>query len=422
MTTSRRDFLVQSAGALTAIALVPELHAAPRRAPNAEPLAIGLVGCGRQGRAMMTELAKFGDLVKITAVCDVEAARRDGASKRAQGAAAYATHAEMLDKDKGLKAIIIATPTHLHRQPALDALAAGKHVYCEAPLAHTVDDCKAIAAAAAVGGAGANKPVFQVGLEGRANPVYKLARTFFRSDSVRDFIDADAGQFQKTTWRFTAPEGGGRGKDKDPNWRLDPEVSLGLLGEWGVQQIDVVNWYIDQFPTSVAANGCIRLHTDGRTVHDTVRAAFGYSNGTQLSYGASLANSYLGKWELMRGTNAAVKLAWTHGWLFKEADAPTQGWEVYANRQQFFNDEGITLIADATKLASQGKLKEGVGLPNPSLYYALECFLKSATEGKPNVCDAATGARSTIVAILAAQAAANGTSIKIDPAMLNMGA
>ena len=68
------------------------------------------------------------------------------------------------------------------------------------------------------------------------------------------------------------------------------------------------------------------------------------------------------------GSNASIKLAWTAGWMFKEADAPTQGWEVYANRQQYFNDEGITLIADATKLASQGKLKEGIGLQNDSIY------------------------------------------------------
>jgi predicted dehydrogenase len=417
MTTSRRDFLVQSAGALTAMALVPELHAAPRIIGRADPLTVGLVGCGRQGRAILTELAKF-PVVKVTAVCDVEPARREGASKRVEGATPYATHADMLDKDKGLKAVIIATPTHKHREVALDALAAGKHVYCEAPLAHTVDDCKAIAAAAA-GKTGPGKQVFQVGLEGRSNPVYKLARTFFRSDAVRDFVDADAAQFQKTTWRFPVPEGG---NEKAANWRLDPEVSLGLVGEWGVQQIDVVNWYIDQYPTNVLGAGSIRLHNDGRAVHDTVRALFTYGSGANLTYAASLANSYAGRWELMRGTNAAVKLAWTHGWMFKEADAPTQGWEVYANRQQFFNDEGITLIADATKLASQGKLKEGVGLPNTSLYYALEQFLISATEGKPCVCDAATGARSSIVAILAAQAAAKGTALKIDPAQLNVGA
>ena len=118
------------------------------------------------------------------------------------------------------------------------------------------------------------------------------------------------------------------------------------------------------------------------------------------------------------GSNAAIKLAWTAGWMFKEADAPTQGWEVYANRQQFHNDEGITLIADATKLASQGKLKEGVGLPNPPLYYALVDFVKSVTESKPVVGSLSEGARATVVAIAAAQAVASGKDIAIAPELL----
>jgi hypothetical protein len=92
---------------------------------------------------------------------------------------------------------------------------------------------------------------------------------------------------------------------------------------------------------------------------------FEFEGGSLLDYNATLANSYEGMHELLRGKNASIKLAWTHGWMFKEADAPTQGWEVYANRQQFHNDEGITLIAGATKLAEQGKLKAGVGLPTP---------------------------------------------------------
>jgi hypothetical protein len=104
--------------------------------------------------------------------------------------------------------------------------------------------------------------------------------------------------------------------------------------------------------------------------------------------------------------------------MFKESDSPTQGWEVYANRQHFHNDEGITLIADATKLASQGKLKEGVGLPNSSLYYALEDFLKSATEGQPVACTAAEGLRTTAVAIVAHQAVRQGGEVAIDPELL----
>ena len=51
----------------------------------------------------------------------------------------------MLDKISPNAAVIIATPTHTHKGIAVDCLNAGKHVYCEAPLAHTVEDCRAIA-------------------------------------------------------------------------------------------------------------------------------------------------------------------------------------------------------------------------------------------------------------------------------------
>jgi hypothetical protein len=99
--------------------------------------------------------------------------------------------------------------------------------------------------------------------------------------------------------------------------------------------------------------------------------------------------------------------------MFKEADAPTQGWEVYANRQQFHNDEGITLIADATKLASQGKLKDGVGLPNSSLYYALWDFADAIANNKQPACDAQAGAQTSIIAIKAAQAITSGEPMKL---------
>lgn len=117
---------------------------------------------------------------------------------------------------------------------------------------------------------------------------------------------------------------------------------------------------------------------------------------------------------MLYGSNAAIKLAWTAAWMFKEADAPTQGWEVYANRQRFHTDEGITLIADATKLASQGKLKEGVGLPNPPVYYALGDFIDAITNAKPAVVTAEEGLRATAIAIWANQAVMKGETVKID--------
>ena len=411
---SRREFLVQSAGALSAIAILPTLAAAAPVASRLSadpPLSVALIGAGRQGRAILAELAKMEN-VKVAAICDIDQTRRDNAAKRTAGSTAYETHAELLDKAKDVAAIIIATPTHEHAKIAIDSLAAGKHVYCEMPMAHTLADCRAIAQAAA-----SAKTIFHAGLEGRSNPVYKLAWSFFQSDAARAFIAAEAQHFQKTSWRFP---GSTPDREKAANWRLDPALSLGLIGELGIHQLDVVLWYANQTPSLITGRGSIRLHDDGRKVPDTIAAAFAFDSGAMFNYQASLANSYGGRFEVLRGSNAAIKLAWTHGWMFKESDAPTQGWEVYANRQQFFRDEGITLIAGATKLAEQGKLKEGVGLPHPSLYYSLWDFITAASTNKPSPCDAALGLRATSLVIAANQAITKREPVTIDPATLTL--
>lgn len=100
--------------------------------------------------------------------------------------------------------------------------------------------------------------------------------------------------------------------------------------------------------------------------------------------------------------------------MFKEADAPTQGWEVYANRQQFHNDEGITLIAGATKLAEQGKLKEGIGLPNSSLWYALSDWLGAITQKGAPACTVDEAARATAVAIAVHKAVVSGERVGVE--------
>ncbi|MGD9690853.1 MAG: Gfo/Idh/MocA family protein [Phycisphaerales bacterium] len=415
----RREFLI-AAGGLAAVSLMPEVLPAALRLN--ESLRVGLVGVGRQGRAILAELAKM-PAIKVVAACDTDEARRTSAATRAPGAEVFSDHRAMLDKTKDLSAVIIATPTHEHKSVALDAVAAGKHVYCEAPLAHTVDDARAIARAAS----GARK-VFAVGHEGRSNPVYGLARTFFKTDAFKDMISMRAAFAQKTSWRVPAADAA---REKVLNWRLDPELSTGMMGEIGSHQLDVFHWYRGRFPVAVRGRGSIRLHADGRTLADTVHADLEFDDGAMLSYSATLGNSYEGRYEIMQGSASAIRLAWTHGWMFKESDAPTQGWEVYANRQQFHRDVGITLIADATKLASQNKLKDGVGLPESSLFYALEKFAGLAGGGdgsgggagestKTSICTAEEGFRTAVVSILADQAVRRNTEIRIDPEQLKL--
>lgn len=403
MSLSRRTFLKSAAAsAAGAVALEPVL-AAPLRL--SAPLKVGVIGLGRQGRAILAELGKI-DGVEFAGVSDVVAGRLRSGKRRASGAADFSDYRQLLDLDD-LQAVCIATPTHAHREIAEAALAAGKHVYCEAPLAHTVDDARAIAAAARQ-----SSTVFATGLLGRSNPVYQLARSFVRSGAIRDLISYRAATHLKTSWRTPASDP----KDEQAlNWRLDSELSTGLPGEFGTHQLDVVHWFTREYPTRVSGTGGVYAWKDGRTVADSVHCNLTFSEGRQLTWEATLGNSFEGTQELFSGTMGTVKLAWTHAWMFKEADAPTQGWEVYANRQRFHNDEGVTLIAGATKLAEQGKLKDGVGLGDPPLYYALADFVKSITEEMPVVCSAAEGMRATIVGILADEAVRKQATIDINP-------
>ncbi len=405
---NRREFILAAGAGVAGAWLAPSLAALEPAAVRAK-IPLGLIGAGRQGRAILGELATLGG-ADVVAVCDSDESRLQAALRRAEGARGYGSLAEMLAKEAGLAAVVVATPTHQHREHALAAIAADKHVFCETPLAHTLEDCAALASAAR-----GSKRVLAAGFQGRSNPVYGLARSFFKAGTLRELSHLRAQNHRKNSWRMVGPT---PERDRELNWHLDPKLSLGLLGELGAHQFDVFHWFLGRHPISVRARGSLRLHRDGREIPDCVSAQFVFEDGLELDYSCSLVNSFEGRHEVFTGAMAAIKLAWTHGWMFKESDAPTQGWEVYANRQQFHNEQGITLIADATKLASQGKLQEGVGLPYNSLYYALSDFLVSIDAAKAPACSFSDAARSTSVGILAHRALTSGAEVAIDPKQL----
>ena len=402
--SDRRAFLSRGAGLAGALALSPALRAARALAPGREPVEVAVVGAGKQGRAILGELGKL-DSVRVVAVCDTSESRLKSGLRRVKDAVGHASHDELLAAHPALRAVFVATPTHLHRQVVVDSLAAGKSVFCEAPFASTLEDARAMARAAR-GAQG----VLAVGMQGRSNPIYGLARSFVRAGAIGQVAALRAQMHRKTSWRTPVADAS---EERALNWVLDPEVSLGLVGEFGVQQFDVLHWFLEAYPTKVRARGSLQLHADGRELPDTVAAELVFPGGQLLAWDATLANSFDGQYEQMFGSMGSVKLAWTAGWMFKEADAPTQGWEVYANREQFHDEQGITLIADATKLAAQNKLKEGVGLPNPPLYYALEDFVASALDGEPVACTAEEGLRALAVGLAAVRALREGGEVEV---------
>lgn len=116
--------------------------------PNTK-LQIACIGIGGQMRGyLVPELAKVDQ--QVVAMCDVDRRQLDEAKQdeRLKNAKTYSDFRELLDREKGVDAVVIATPDHWHVPIALAALERGKHVYCEKPLAHSVAECRALEHAA----------------------------------------------------------------------------------------------------------------------------------------------------------------------------------------------------------------------------------------------------------------------------------
>jgi len=374
---NRRDFLRSGSLAtlmtmLGGVELIAQTTNAPGGAdkPKGPRVKVAVIGVGPWGREILNTLARLPQ-ADVVAVCDTYAPMAKRGATAAPGSTAVADYKTILE-DKNITAVIIATPTHLHKDIAVEALKAGKHVYCEAPLAHTLEDARAIAQAAKA----APGLVFQSGLQLRSDPQRHFMLPFIRSGALGKFVMARAQYHRKQSWRQTSssPE-----REKAVNWRLDKEVSLGLAGEIGCHPIDQATWYFNGLPKAVTGFGGIILHQDGRTVPDTIQAVLEFGNGVNMIYDATLANSFDSEYEMLYGSDAAVMMRESKAWMFKEVDSPLLGWEVYAKKETFHKETGITLMAGASK-SSPDTVKEPEPFTNTPLSFALGNFLRNASD------------------------------------------
>jgi|YelNatPaOPRAMG01_1025707.scaffolds.fasta_scaffold26512_3 predicted dehydrogenase len=374
---TRRDFLkgASVATAMTMLGGIELLRPASKadEAPSMQgpPVPLAVIGLGVWGRELLATLTRIPE-AQIAAVCDTYPAFLRRAGRMAEKAEQVSDYRKILD-NKDIKAVIIATPTHLHKEIALETLQAGKHVYCEAPLATTVEDARAIALAAKK----APTLVFQAGLQHRADPQHAFVLKFIRSGAIGKPLLARAQWFKKQSGRLTAPT---PEREKEVNWRLDPATSIGLVGEWGVHQVDLACWFLGTLPLAAGGWGALRLWTDGRTLPDTEQVVFEYPDQVLGLWQGTLANSFLGSHEVYYGSDAAILIRDQRAWLFKEVDAPLLGWEVYASKQTILDETGIVLRADASKAVQEtgGKAAEAQAPKPPSkttLEWALGNFL-----------------------------------------------
>ena len=141
-TTNRRQFLKTSAGLAGALAATPYFHtnhdlfAAQNQAKN-DRLSVAAIGNGGRGSAVGHQAGRLGDML---ACCDVDKNRAAGfAKKYGEKCKTYGDYRQVLDR-KDIDLVTIGTPDHWHVKIAIEALEAGKHVFCQKPLTLTLEE------------------------------------------------------------------------------------------------------------------------------------------------------------------------------------------------------------------------------------------------------------------------------------------
>jgi len=170
-TLSRRGFLAASAAATFGFTLVPRhVLGAPDQPPPSARLNIGCIGIGGRGDSLTKTFAAMPN-VRLSALCDVDTERGAGIVKAYPSLPFYSDYRAMLEKEKGLDAVIIATPDHTHAPISLAAMKLGKHVYCEKPLAQTIEEARLMTKVAAE-----TKTVTQMGNGGHGGEGLRLTK------------------------------------------------------------------------------------------------------------------------------------------------------------------------------------------------------------------------------------------------------
>ncbi len=180
---SRRDFMV-TAGAVSAYSLIPfHLRGRPNKTAPSDKLNIAGIGIGGMGGSNLKNL----DNENIVALCDVDF---NYASKTAQlypNAKRYTDFRVMLEKQKDIDAVVIATPDHTHAVISMAAIQAGKHVYCQKPLTHDIYESRVLANSASKSGV-----TTVMGIQGHSDEGIRLICEWIWDGAIGEIREVDA--------------------------------------------------------------------------------------------------------------------------------------------------------------------------------------------------------------------------------------
>jgi predicted dehydrogenase len=248
-----------------------------------QPIRGAIIGSGGRGRYLTAQFKEIG--VEMAAVCDVyEPNLQAGLKVASSGAKPYDNYKRMLE-DTSIDVVVVATPDHWHAQMAIDAVEAGKDVYVEKPMAHTIAEGFRMIEAVR-----RTKRVVQVGTQRRSFDLFQEAKQIMDSGQVGEVRLVNSWWLNKTPpvlasrplqgklnwaqWLGPAPK-----RDLDPlrffNWYWFWDYSGGLMIGQAAHVVDAIHWLMNSdYPTAVVCAG--KLAMDGAEVPETTCMAIEY--------------------------------------------------------------------------------------------------------------------------------------------------
>ncbi len=444
---TRRSFLRSSAAAgLGAAAAAsglagqdaPAPAAGARPAPQPDEIKIALIGVGEQGRVLMESCLRIPG-IRIAAVCDIwsysQQYARGYLRKYKQDPVVYEDYRELLAKEKGLTAAVVATPDWMHHEHANACLNAGLHVYCEKEMSNTLEKARTMVATARRTGR-----LLQIGHQRRSNPRYLHAiDKVMRERKVLGRVNLAYAQWNRSRadmlgWPKTYPIAadklqayGYANMEEFRNWRWFKRFGGGPIVDLGSHQIDLFSWVFGSNPSSVMASGGVDYYK-GREWYDNVMAIFEYptEQGTaRAMYQVQTTTKNGGFYEVFMGDDGALQIsevAERGNWAMREAHAPE--WDSLV-REGLLLTEAAPIQKVATKnvfvdvrvTAEAGRWPLPVDLAKPAHQPHLENFF-AAVKGEAKLnCPAELAYESAVAVIKVNEAVGSRLPYRFTPAI-----
>ena len=451
---SRRDFLRSTAVAGAGLALAgkalgqgeaaPASQETPKGPALSDTLNIALIGCGAQGEVLMEAARKIqpgsgNPNIRFKATCDIYPYNLELISNRLRAykhtVNRYEDYRELLDKEKDLHAVIVATPDWMHAEHAIASMEAGHHVYCEKEMSNSLEKARQMVLTARKTG-----KLLQIGHQRRSSPRYLHAiNKVVHGNRILGRICQANAQWNRAKrddegwaekYELSAEKLAKYGYDSMHqlrNWRWFRKYGGGPIVDLGSHQIDIFAWVFQGNPKSVIASGGMDFYKNHEW-YDNVMAVFEYDTpegNARAFYQVLTTSSYGLYYEAFMGEDGTLQISEMDKKTIvgKEKHVGDGGWDKWVKagvlRQVKKKEEAPPppegAVVDSRESPGLEPWDIPIELLKPHHQYHLENFFSAILHGTPLSCPPETGYESAVAVLTVNKAVEAGKTVYFKP-------